>query len=378
MDKKLNKKRIFIIILVLLIIILSFTSFILYRTNLTIRAFLDEYLFRKNITEGTLPQIATESMNSYAFKDFIVYLNKNVLHFYNKSANELATLDLEISNPIFKSNSKYLCVAQKNGGKLYLIDGKNLLWQKDIEGKINNVFLNKNGYIAVSISDTTYKTICKVFDNNGNELFTSFLSKSYIMDCSISNDNKYVALAEINCSGITIQSNIKILSVDKALANSSDTIIFNYSAPVGDFITNIEYCDSTLVCLYDTHIDVIKDNSVQELTNFSNSKVLFADINNKLVKIEKHADNLFNATFELQIIDVNTLEQKTFCLDKEPKSIKVFGNVIAINFGTEALFINNYCWVIKNYTSLQEIQNILLSNDVGAIVFKDKVEIISL
>ena len=317
-------------------------------------------------------------MNSYAFKDFIVYLNKNVLHFYNKSANELATLDLEISNPIFKSNSKYLCVAQKNGGKLYLIDGKNLLWQKDIEGKINNVFLNKNGYIAVSISDTTYKTICKVFDNNGNELFTSFLSKSYIMDCSISNDNRYVALAEINCSGITIQSNIKILSVDKALANSSDTIIFNYSAPVGDFITNIEYCDSTLVCLYDTHIDVIKDNSVQELTNFSNSKVLFADINNKLVKIEKHADNLFNTTFELQIIDVNTLEQKTFCLDKEPKSIKVFGNVIAINFGTEALFINNYCWVKKNYTSLQEIQNIFLSNDVGAIVFKDKVEIISL
>ena len=65
-------------------------------------------------------------------------------------------------------------------------------------------------------------------------------------------------------------------------------------------------------------------------------------------------------------------------LDREPKSVEVFGNIIAINFGTEIIFINNSGWLIKNYTSSQEIQSIVLSNDLAGIVFKDKIEILSL
>jgi len=379
MNKKINKKKVIIVILAILLIILAITFSILYQKNENVRTFFDEYIFRKNVTENTLPKIDIENAHVYSFNDYIVCLEKNVLNFYNKSAAETHSFDLEISDPIFETNENFLCIAERNGSKLYLISNKNIVWQKDIEGKITNLSVNKNGYVAVSISDTTYTTLCKVYSDDGSELFTTYLSQSYIIDSAISNDNKFLALAETNFSGIAIQSNIKIISIDKALSNSTDTIQYNYTAPIDDFIINIEYCNNNdLVCIYDNHIDLVKNNSITEITNFNNSNILFADINNKLIQVEKRNNGMLASEFELQIIDIPTLEKKTYTLDREPKSVHVFENVIGINFGTEILFINNSGWLIKNYTSSHEVQSIVLSNDLAGIIFKNKVEILPL
>ena len=379
MERKLNKKKIFGLIFILFIIIITIVFFILYRKNSHIRSFFDVYIFKKHITENTLPKIEIENAYCYSFNDTLVILEKNILNFYNKSANNIGSLDLEISEPIFKANGKYLCIAEKNGGNLYLISNKNIVWQKSLEGSINNISVNKNGYVAISIVDTTYKNICKVYNSTGTELFTTYLSKSYIIDSAISSDNNYLVLAEANFSGIAIQSNVKIISIEKTLNNSNDTIIYNYTAPIGDFIITIGYnSDGGIICLYDNHIDIVQNCSCSELYSFTKSNTLFADINNKLVLVEKKSTGLFSQEFELQIIDTSTSEKKTYTLEKEPKSIDVSNNVIAVNFGTEALFINNSGWLIKDYTSTQEIQSIILSNNLAGIVYKNKIEFVSL
>ena len=87
---------------------------------------------------------------------------------------------------------------------------------------------------------------------------------------------------------------------------------------------------------------------------------------------------MLSSEFELHLLDVLTLEKKIYSLDKEPKSIEVLGNIIAIIFGTELLFINNSGWLVKNYTSSQEVQSVVLSDDLAGIIFKNKIEILSL
>lgn len=378
MKRKLNKKKVIITIFIVLIFILTIVFTILYRRNLSVRSFFDNYIFRKNITENTLPKISNGNSYTYSFDNYIVILEKNTLKFYNKNANEVSSLDIQISEPIFYANGDFLCVAEKKGSKIYLISNKNIVWQKDIEGKISNISVNKNGYVAISIVGTTHKTICKLYNDEGSELFTTYFSQSYIVDSAISSDNKFLALAETNFSGIAIQSNIKIISIDKALSNSTETVQYNYSAPIDNFIINIDYCDNHLVCVYDNHVDTINDNTVSEKSNFNNNNILFADINNKLIQVEKKSTGLVSTEFELQIIDVITNDKTVYKLDREPKSLETFGNVIAINFGTEVLFINNSGWLIKNYTSSQEVQSIVLSNDLAGIIFKDKIEFLSL
>ena len=375
---KLSKKKIILLSVVLVIMILAVTFSLLYKHNLSFRKFVDDYIFKKSITENTLPKISTENTYTFAYNDYILALEKNELVFYKKSAEKVSSLEIKISEPIVQACGKYLCIAEKNGNKFYLINNQNIVWQKDIDGKISNLSVNKNGYVTVSVSDTTYKTLCKVYKEDGTELFTKYLSKAYIIDSCISSDNKYLAIANIDTSGISVQSNIQIISIEKALSNSPDTIQYNYNAPLDNLIVNIEYCNNNLVCLYDTHIDVIKDNSVSEISNFQTTNILFADMNEKLIQIEKRSTGLLSYDFELQIINIPDLNKVTYSLDKEPKSVEVYGNIIAINFGTEILFINNSGWLIKDYTAYQEIQDITISNDIAGIIFKDKVEFLPL
>ena len=95
-----------------------------------------------------------------------------------------------------------------------------------MDGNISKINVNNNGYVSVILTGTTYKSVITTFDNNGNELFKTFRSTTTVVDTSISNDNKYMAFAEVNTSGTTIQSNIRVISIE----DPSDSEIFSYSA----------------------------------------------------------------------------------------------------------------------------------------------------
>ena len=59
-------------------------------------------------------------------------------------------------------------------------------------------------------------------------------------------------------------------------------------------------------------------------------------------------------------------------------ALEAFGNVIAINLGTEVDFINTNGWLIKRYNSSTEINNIILGENIAGIVYADKIEILNL
>lgn len=382
--KKINKKKVVNTIIIIICILLIISAVVLYTTNEKCREILDRYVFRKEVYENNLPTIKIDSnknISTYAYNKYISILEENKLKLYNKMGREETALDIEISTPIFEANGEYLGIAEKNGQKLYLVNNKNIVWQKDIEGKISQINVNKNGYVSVIISGTSYKAVIKVFDLNGNELFTYYLSTTNVIDTDISNDNKYFAIAEANFSGIVPQSTIKVISIEEAKNNSADAIKYTHLANANDLIINIKYQNKNeLVCMYNEHIDILKEGESTELINLKNEEVLFADVNlqSKIIKITKKTTGLFSAEAEMQIINSNTKDTNIYAIENVPKSILVQDNMIAINLGTKALFINSNGWLVKKYQSSQEIQKILLCNDVAGIVSKNKIEIISL
>lgn len=382
--REINKKKVYKVIIIIFFILLLIGITILYTTDENFREIMDKYIFRKEVYENNLPTIEIDSSKNtkvYAYNKYITTLEQNKLKLYNKIGREESVLDVEISTPVFESNGDYLGIAEKNGQKVYLINNKNIIWQKDVEGKISSININKNGYMSVIISGTSYKTVVKTFDSDGNELFTTYLSTTNVIDTDISNDNKYLAIAEANFSGIVTQSTIKIISMEDAKNNSSQSIKHTYLAEANDLIINIKYHNKNeLVCMYDEHIDILSENQSTELLNFKNEDALFSDINlsSKIIKITKKSTGLFSAEAEMQIINSNTKDTKIYAIENVPKSIYVQDNMIAINLGTSALFINDNGWLVKKYQSSQEIQGIILCNDVAGIISKNKIEIISL
>ncbi len=383
--KKLNKISILKILITIIVAIFIISFIFLYEYNDNVRNFFDVYIFRKIINEEKVPSIEIDTlknMNIFAYSKYFVVLDQNVLNLYNKSGVKEHSLDIEISNPIFESNGDYLCIAEKGGQKLYLIYNKNIIWQNEIEGNITSINVNKNGYVSVIISGTSYKTVLETFDSKGSELFKNYLSTN-VIDTDISNNNKYLAIAEANFSGIVVQSNIKIISIDDVKNNSSEPIKYTHIAKANDLIINIKYnTKDDLICMYDEHIDVLKEEENEELVNLINEEILFADINltSKILKFVKKTEGIFNTYVEMQIIDNNNINDvNIYKIENTPKKIYTQGNMIAVNLGTSVMFINSNGWLVKQYESeKEEIQNIVMCDEIAGIVSKDKIYIIPL
>jgi hypothetical protein len=284
---------------------------------------------------------------------------------------------------MFASKGNNLCLADKFGNKIYLISGRNIIWQRDIEGEILNIAINKNGYISVSRTDTSHRTVVETYDSNGTKLFSTYLSASNVIDIAISNDNKFLAIAEANFSGIFIQSSIRIIPIEDARRHEGGAEVVLHTAPPGDLIINIEYNNrNDLVCIYDGYIDIIKNNEIEKLVHIEqNENILFADIklNSDIAKIVRNNAPQDKNNIELHIINSSGgNRRKIYKIGNTPQSLHTNGNIIGVNLGTEVLFINRNGWLVKRYQSSHEIRDIVLSDNIAGIIYRNRIEIISL
>ena len=383
--KKIKKKKIIITTIIAIIIIALTTITILYINKKEIRTWIDKNIFQKEKTQNNLPSIeidAENNINIYAFNKYIGILNKNNFTIYDNTGKKEKELTIEISKPIFNDNNKYTVVAEEKGQKLYLLSDKDIMWEREIEGNIAQITVNKNGYVAVTIVDTVNKTVIELFDNQGTSLFKTIISSTRTVSTTISEDNKYLAIAQVDTSGTIIQSNIKVISIDDAKNNTENTIKKEFKGENNDLITNIKYQEKNkLLCMYTDKITEIKtDDTIETIQEFKDKKISFASIglSNASVTIEEKSSGLFTADSVANIINSDNKSTSLYTAEAVTKEIYTSGNIIALNLGSEVEFINTSGWLVKKYTAEQEITSIVISNSIAGIVYRDKIEIINL
>ena len=380
--KNINKKKIIIAISIGIILVIVAVTMLLYYSSRDVRKFLDQYLFRKNITQEKLNSIALDydsNINIFAYNKNICILAENKLMKYNSSGNLEAEIDLEISNPIYDINNKYIAISEKNGSQINLISGTEILWTSNVDGNISKINVNDNGYVSVVLTGTAYKSVIATYDNEGNELFKRYLADNTVVDTSISNDNKYLAFAEIDTVGTTIQSNIKIVSIEEP----SESVIYTYKADNNKLIINIEYQDDNkIICMYDSEIASIQNETNTVLMNLQENgkNINYCNINldNCIYRATEENDGLFNTNTVLEIKNTSNDKNVVYTVEGAAKKIYSYGNVIAVNLGQEIEFVNTSGWLLKKYSSLQEVQNVILGNGIAGIIYQDKVEIVNL
>lgn len=382
--KRINKKKLMIVTIIVLAVVLAIILVGLYYTNRPIQRWIDKNIFRKEVIQDSVNTIdlkENENSNIYAFNKYIGILNKTKFSIYSGSGSVEKTLDIQVSNPIFYSSNRFLTIAENRGKKIYLVEDKQIAWETEIEGSIAEAYVNKNGYVAVVVVDTVYKSVVIVYAPDGTPLFKSYLSSTRAVDVSISNDNKYLAIAEVDTSGTMIQSSIKVLSIEKAKTDPTNSLENTYKSEENKLITNIEYQDKNkLVCMYTDSIHEIDNGQDVGLTDNSNKKVIFQsiDLSNHVCSIEEKSSGLFTADSLVSIIDVGNKEVKQYVADSITKEIHTYENIIALNLGTEIEFIDNNGLLVKRYVANQEITNIVVSGSIAGIIYRDKIEIINL
>lgn len=383
--RELNRKKVIITGVVAILVIVLIILTCIYMGNKSFRDFIDKYVLMKNVTENNVASISldeSETYQIYSYDKYISLFNKNTLVGYNSSGKKEYELTIEITNPIIDTNNRFLLIAEKEKQKIYLISGNSIVWEKELDGDISRISVNKNGYVSVILTGTTYKSIIKTFDNTGEELFTTYLSNSIAMDSDISYDNKYLSFGEISTNGTLVQSMIKTISIQKAKETPSESIVSTITSPSDSTIINLKYQDGNrIVCMYDDSIHCIQDGTAEEIINLEQEgkKISFADIelNNFAFRIiEKSV--LLSTDSIVELMNTSSKKQNLYTLDSVVKEVYAYDDSIALNLGSEVHFIGTNGWLIKKYTSSHEVRKIVMSSNFAGIVYRDKIEIIEL
>ena len=383
-EKKINKKKLILTIIITLLILFIVIIFIVYCNSPNFRKWADKNVLQKEIEQGNTVSIefnGENSSNVYAFDKYIVTLENKILKIYNDLGKEEANITTDINDPIFDTSGKYLVVAENNGQSIYLLEGKQMLWSTTIEGKISQIEINENGYIGIVISDISYKNIINILNLEGKSLFKTYVANDKVVDITISRNNQYLAIAEIDMSGVLIQSIIKIIDIEKAKTEPSNSIINTYSAEVGKLITNIEYQNKErLLCVYNDSINIIEENNDKLILELESNKITFAsvELKNNMVVIEEKEAGEYASTSNVNITNTTTNKVKSYETEEIAKEVYTYEDVIALNFGTELHIINTNGWLMKKYISEQEINKVVISNKIAGVIYRDKIEIIDL
>ncbi len=382
--KRINRRKIIITTIVVTVIVLVGIAVGTYCTNEAVRGWIDKFIFRKEVLQDSVATIDLkegQNANVYAFNKYIGILDQAKFTVYSNSGSKEKELDVQISNPLYSSANRFLAIAEKGGQKFYLITDKDVSWDATVEGNISQVFVNKNGYVAVVITGTLNKTVIKMYNPSGKAMFTQYLSTTRAIDVSISNDNRYLAIAEIDTSKTVLQSNVKIISIEKAEKNADDYLEKTYSSATGKLITNIRYQDKNkLVCMYIDGISVIENDQENTLVDTKDKKIAFQsiDIDNNICYVEEKSSGLFTADSVVNITNIDNKSSKQYTVNYVAKEIFTNVDIIALNLGTDIEFINTGGWLVKRYVANQEITNVVVSNNIAGIVYRDKIEIINL
>lgn len=377
-------KKVVVLVLILLLIIAIMVLISIYFLNVEFRNWCDENVLRKELLQENTRYIeldGDENTRVFAYDKYICVFRKKTLEFYNKVGTKVAEIELDLNKAVFTSAGRYMAICEENGQKFYLICGKEKVYESEVEGHISQIHVSRSGYVSVVFSDTSYKSIIDIYNRSGKEIFRTNLVTARVADVSMSQDSKYLAIAEVDLSGIIISSSIQIVSMELAQTNPKEAIIYKYEAPTDKLIMNIEYQEQNkLMCMYNDSIEELQDKTSKQIIKLENSKLAFMtiELNNRIAMLEEVSTGEYTADTKVRIINPETLKEKEYVSKDVAKAIETSENKIAINFGTELHIISKNGILLKKYISEKEINDIVMAEGIVGVVYKDKIQIINL
>ena len=365
-----NKK--WIVLAVCLAIIVSIITYFSYDK-------IEEFLENKSWQlADSIATIQLDDIIQVATGKNLITLTKDSIDFYKDTDVIQNSIDIVASEILTSCANDYTVIADKKSGNLYMMKVDTKLWETQIAGEIVDVAVNKNGYAAVTYSQTGYKSIIKVLKASGEELFTTFLASTYAIDVAVADNNKVLAVAEVDAEGITLISKIKIIEIDNTNETKSNTIYEEKDS----LIMDIEYTNKNeLMVLKDTGVMLIDNkNILSNIVEYDYSTVAYSIIENRenAIIIKKASSGIFGSESVLEIY--NKDNKKEYNLQSTPQSISAQNKTIALNLGNEVIFVNTNGNLIKRYNLGGQLKDIKLydNGNMAALVFKNKIELIKI
>lgn len=219
----------------------------------------------KEITEedAILIETTTSDNKVYAYQNEILVYSKGSLATYSKYGKKTWEYTFEETFiPEITTNDKYIQVVNKDSGYIYVFDNKYESTRKKIEGTIKKASINEKGQSIVHYSKEGIKSNVGIFDKKGNEKYAITLSTENVARVELTPNGRYAVIYEVETKGISPNSLIKIVDLEKDSEVTTSLDIAN------DIVYDLKVTNSKIILVSSSNVYRYdkKTNSKKELS----------------------------------------------------------------------------------------------------------------
>lgn len=307
----------------------------------------------------------------------LIIVGNNYVHGFSSNGKENFDINVSLKDAVTSTDGDYCIIGEKNASKVCMINSNAKIWEMDIQGTILDVSVNKNGYAAIVYKQVGYKSLIKVIKPDGNELFTTYLASNYAIDVEISNDNKILAIAEINTEGVNVESIIELVNMSDLENKNSKKI--NLSEDT--LITNIEYNSKNKLIIQTDKTFLLVEG--EEIKSFAeefdeDTKIASIESSDNPIVIKKMENGLFDTSYVLKIYEYKNSGMicEEYQLEESPSIVNVKDGKIAMLLEKELIIVNSNGKLVKKSDIFGNVKSIIIfsNGNALAVIHRDQIE----
>ncbi len=254
---------------------------------------------------------------------------------YSFSGEELWNSTQTFNEPYMITDGDYTAVTEKDGRTIFVYDSKGFIYNVVIEKPVQNMALNKMGYLGVRYKkdESLYKTI--VYRDAEHIIMESESADKgvYPLGLDISDNGQTVAMTYLDTSGIELLSRLVLYST----INLDNNILNFGTQKTNELFSTVQYCnDNSIIVVSDKNIYILTESGEEkfviensnEISNVSFSYDYFVLALGNKINPEKAKKPGTLVWYNLNGQEIATAE-----LQRQPDNLNIYGKYLVVSDG---------------------------------------------
>lgn len=243
-------------------------------------------------------EVTLESGSTYKTRkirnDILIYNNRGAKA-VDDSGKTVWQIDEAMSEPIAECEGKYMLLADL-GGNHYAASYKNgkVVNEYKFDKDIISAKITDKGYVAVATDTDGYKGKVSLFNKRGSEIYAWNSGSGYISDIDISDNGRYLAVAQLVTDENTASTRVQIIDTNRGEVISSVDRKNEVAAEVKFASAN------KLLLVTDNHISAYTRGGKEKFSiSLEGKEALLYNIDSDSLIVVSVMDNRGNSVLEL-------------------------------------------------------------------------------
>lgn len=295
------------------------------------------------------------SYQTAAYGKDVLFISGEGVRAYNTSGQEIWKIQSANTNPFIDISEKYLLLGELSGKTFSVYSGSKELRTCKLENNLISARLNKNGYVVLLCEEAGYRGMAAVQNLKGNEIFRWYSGEGYVIDAALSDDNRYLAVAQLMTNKEKVYSRVMFFDIEKneqiSTEEREDCIIAKVQFSSGGWIT---VSDSEM-------LGFSKDGKRKYEVGFQGRTVTAFDIENPNNLVFAFINNQNNTALEMY--DKNGKLRGSYAASGELKNLSAEGEVILCSQLRALMYLDPSGRLRKSENIAHDIKSVQLFGD---------------